>query len=151
MSAVDDMRLMGLAIDEAARAPSHGDVPVGCVISRDGEVIAAARNERELRADPTAHAEVLAIRAAALALGGWRLIGCQMHVTLEPCPMCAGAILSARLERVVFGASDPKLGAAGSRVDLLRDPRLPGTPFVESGPCAERSASLLQGFFTARR
>ncbi len=126
MSAADDMRLMGLAIDEAARAPSHGDVPVGCVISRDGEVIAAARNERELRADPTAHAEVLAIRAAALALGGWRLIGCEMHVTLEPCPMCAGAILSARLERVVFGATRSEAGRGRVARGPASRPTAPG-------------------------
>lgn len=147
----DDARLMETALAEAARAPEHGDVPVGCVVSRRGEVIAVARNERELRADPTAHAEVLAIRAAALALGGWRLIGCQMHVTLEPCPMCAGAILQSRLERLVYGAPDPKLGAAGSAIDLLRDPRLPTRLEIRGGVGAAASASLLQEFFTARR
>lgn len=142
---------MEVALAEAALAPEHGDVPVGCVISRGGQVIAAAHNERELRADPTCHAEVLAIRAAALALGGWRLIGCEMHVTLEPCPMCAGAILESRLARVVYGAPDPKAGAAGSRLDLLRDPRLAGSPEVRGGVLAERCAALLRDFFTARR
>lgn len=146
-----DRRLMEIALAEAAMAPGHGDVPVGCVISRDGAVIAAARNERELRADPTAHAEILAIRAASLQLGGWRLVGCQMHVTLEPCPMCAGAILASRIERLVYGASDPKLGAVGSRIDLVRDPRLPTTLDVRGGVMAGEAASLLQRFFTARR
>ena len=107
MSAPDDERWMRRALDEARSAPDHGGVPVGCVIVRDGEVIASARNERELRQDPTAHAEVLAIRDAALALGGWRLVGCTLYVTLEPCTMCAGAILQARPERVVWVRPSP--------------------------------------------
>ena len=142
---------MELALIEAARAPEHGDVPVGCVISRGGHVVALAHNERELRADPTCHAEVLAIRAAALALGGWRLIGCEMHVTLEPCPMCAGAILQSRLGRVVYGAPDPKAGAAGSCVDLLHDPRLRSAVEVVPGVGAQPAAEILREFFSARR
>ena len=151
MSAAEDERWMRRALDEARRAPAHGDVPVGCVIVRDGEAIAVARNERELRQDPTAHAEVLAIRDAAIALGGWRLVGCTLYVTLEPCPMCAGAILQARPERLVFGAPEPASGAAGSVVDLFRDPRLQTRIPVEPGVLAVESAALLREFFAQRR
>ena len=115
---------MRLALDRAAAAGEHGDVPVGAVVVRDGEVVGAAGNERELRADPTAHAECLALREAALTLGGWRLLGTVLYCTLEPCPMCAGAIQQARVTRLVYGAPDSKVGAAGSVVDLLRNPRL---------------------------
>lgn len=151
MTIVDDERWMRRALDEARRAPDHGDVPVGCVIVRDGEVIAGARNERELRQDPTAHAEVLAIRDAALALGGWRLVGCTLYVTLEPCTMCAGAILQARPERVVWGAAEPATGASGSAIDVFRDARLPTRIPVESGVLAGESAALLRAFFAERR
>ena len=151
MSVADDERWMRRALDEARRAPAHDDVPVGCVVVRDGVVIAAARNERELRQDPTAHAEVLAIRDAAIALGGWRLVGATVYVTLEPCPMCAGALLQARPERVVYAAPEPVSGAAGSALDVFRDPRLPTRIPVEGGVLAVESADLLRGFFSDRR
>jgi tRNA(adenine34) deaminase len=151
MSAADDERWMRRALDEARRAPAHGDVPVGCVVVRDGAVVAAARNERELRQDPTAHAEVLAIRDSSIALGGWRLVGCTVYVTLEPCPMCAGALLQARPERVVYGAPEPVSGAAGSVVDIFRDPRLPTRIPVEGGVVAVEAADLLRAFFAERR
>ncbi|MEO2140422.1 MAG: tRNA adenosine(34) deaminase TadA [Thermoleophilia bacterium] len=151
MSAADDERWMRQALDEARRAPAHGDVPVGCVVVRDGAVVAAARNERELRQDPTAHAEVLAIRDSSIALGGWRLVGCTVYVTLEPCPMCAGALLQARPERVVYGAPEPVSGAAGSVVDIFRDPRLPTRIPVEGGVMAVEAADLLRAFFAERR
>ncbi len=142
---------MRLALAEAAAAAEHGDVPIGAVVVRDGEVIAAAGNERELQADPTAHAEVLALRAAAAALGGWRLPGTTLYVTLEPCAMCAGAIVLARVPRVVFGAADPKAGAAGSVLDILADPRLNHRPDVTGGVLAEDAAKLLREFFAGRR
>ena len=151
MSAADDERWMRRALDEARRAPAHGDVPVGCVVVREGAVVAAARNERELRQDPTAHAEVLAIRDSSIALGGWRLVGCTVYVTLEPCPMCAGALLQARPERVVYGAPEPVSGAAGSVVDIFRDPRLPTRIPVEGGVMAVEAADLLRAFFAERR
>jgi tRNA(adenine34) deaminase len=151
MSTADDERWMRRALDEARRAPAHGDVPVGCVVVRDGEVIAAARNERELRQDPTAHAEVLAIRDAAIGLGGWRLVGATLYVTLGPCPMCAGAILQARPERVVYAAPEPVSGAAGSAVDLFRDPGLPTRIPVQGGVLAVEAADLMRSFFADRR
>jgi tRNA(adenine34) deaminase len=144
-------RLMALAIDEARRAARHDDVPIGAVVARDGEPIAAAGNERELRRDPTAHAEILAIRAAAEALGGWRLPGTTLYVTLEPCAMCAGAIVLARIPEVVFGARDPKAGAAGSVLDVLAEPALNHRPEVIAGVMEEECAALLAGFFAARR
>ena len=146
-----DERLMRLALDEAVAAAEHGDVPIGAVIVRDGEVLAAAGNERELRRDPTAHAEILALRAAAVELGGWRLPDCTLYVTLEPCAMCAGALVLARVPRLVYGAADPKAGAAGSVIDVLAEPRLNHRPSIEAGVCAEESAALLQEFFAARR
>ncbi|MCU0308871.1 MAG: nucleoside deaminase [Thermoleophilia bacterium] len=149
--APDDERWMRRALAEAARAPGHGDVPIGCVVVRAGELVGAACNERELRQDPTAHAECLAIRAAALSLGGWRLPGSTLYVTLEPCPMCAGAILQARVERVVYAAPDPKAGAAGGAVDLLHDARLAPRPRVEGGVLAGPAADLLRAFFAERR
>lgn len=151
MSNADDERWMRQALDEAARAPAHWDVPVGCVIVQGGSVVATARNERELRQDPTAHAEVLAIRDAAIALGGWRLVGCTLYVTLEPCPMCAGAILQARPERVVYGAPEPVSGAAGSVIDVFHDPRLPTRIPVEGGVLAVEAADALRAFFAERR
>ncbi len=142
---------MQIALSEAKRAPEGGDVPVGCVVVRDGEVIARAHNEREKRADPTAHAELLALRDAALALGGWRLLGAVVYVTLEPCPMCAGALQQARVARVVYGAPDHKVGSAGSVVNTLQNPRLIHRVEVQGGVLADRSLALLQEFFNERR
>ena len=144
-------RLMRLAIDEARRAEGHGDVPIGAVIAREGEPLAAAGNERELRRDPTAHAEVLAIRAAAEALGGWRLPGTTLYVTLEPCAMCAGAIVLARIPEVVFGADDPKAGAAGSV--LTSSPSRPSTtaPRSEAACWLASARRCCEDFFAARR
>jgi len=142
---------MGLAIERARAAAEHGDVPIGAVIARDGESLAAAGNERELRGDPTAHAELLAIRAAAEGLGGWRLAGTTLYVTLEPCAMCAGAIVLARVPTVVFGAADPKAGAAGSVLDVLAEPALNHRPQVTGGLRGEECAELLRDFFAARR
>ena len=142
---------MRLALREAERALEHDDVPIGCVIAREGEVIAAAANERELRGDPTAHAEILALREAGTAVGGWRLTGCAMYVSLEPCAMCAGAIVLARVPRLVYGAEDPKAGAAGSVLDVLADPRLNHRPEVAGGLLAPESAEILRRFFASRR
>ena len=142
---------MRAALAEAERAAEHDDVPIGAVVARDGEVLAAAGNERELRGDPTAHAEILALRAAAEALGGWRLPDTTLYVTLEPCAMCAGAIVLARVPRVVYAAPDPKAGAAGSVLDVLAEPRLNHRPQVEAGVLADEAAALLRAFFAARR
>jgi tRNA(adenine34) deaminase len=142
---------MRLALREAARAPEHEDVPIGAVIVHAGEVIGSGHNERELRRDPTAHAEMIALREAARALGSWRVLDSVMYVTLEPCAMCAGAIVLARLPRLVFGATDPKAGAAGSVLDVLDEPRLNHRPQVESGLLAEDCADLLRAFFAPRR
>jgi tRNA(adenine34) deaminase len=142
---------MRLALREAEGALSHDDVPIGAVVVRGGETIAAAGNERELRRDPTAHAEVLALRAAAERLGGWRLPDSTLYVTLEPCAMCAGAIVLARVPRVVYGAADPKAGAAGSVLDVLDEPALNHNPRVEGGLLAAESAALLERFFRNRR
>ncbi|MEN2738154.1 nucleoside deaminase [Microbacterium sp. X-17] len=147
-----DAALVGRALELAREAGAHGDVPVGAVVAAaDGTVLGAGRNERELTHDPTAHAEVLALRAAASALGSWNLEGCTLAVTLEPCLMCAGAILQARVSRVVFGAWDDKAGAAGSVYDVLRDRRLPVRAEVVGGVRAAEAAALLQSFFTDRR
>ena len=146
-----DGDLMRLALGQAERAATHGDVPIGVVVARDGEVLASAGNERELRADPTAHAEILALRAAAERLGGWRIPDATIYVTLEPCAMCAGAIVLARVPRVVYGAADPKAGAAGSVLDVLGEPRLNHRPQVEAGLLADESAALLSSFFADRR
>ncbi len=146
-----DPDLMRLALGEAERAAAHGDVPIGAVVARDGEVLASAGNERELRADPTAHAEVLALRAAAGRLGGWRIGEAAIYVTLEPCAMCAGAIVLARVPRVVYGAADPKAGACGSVLDVLGEPRLNHRPRVDGGLLADESAALLSSFFADRR
>jgi tRNA(adenine34) deaminase len=142
---------MGLAVEQARAAERHGDVPIGAVIARDGEPLAVAGNERELRRDPTAHAEILAIRAAAEALGGWRLPGTTLYVTLEPCAMCAGAIVLARIPEVVYGAPDPKAGAAGSVLNVLTEPALNHCPQVTPGVREQECATLLRDFFTARR
>ena len=150
MTPYDD--LMRLALDEAALAPSHGDVPVGAVVlAPDGVVIGVGHNDRERSGDPTAHAEVVALRAAAASLGSWRLTGCTLAVTLEPCTMCAGALVLSRVSRVVYGAPDPKAGAAGSLWDVLRDRRLNSRHEVVPGVLAEQSAELLRSFFEDRR
>ena len=142
---------MRQAMELAGAAAQHGDVPIGAVVVRGGEAIAAAGNERELRADPTAHAELLALREAAGRLGGWRIEDATIYVTLEPCAMCAGAIVLARVARVVFGAADPKAGAAGSVLDVLSEPALNHHPEVVGGILAEECAALLSAFFGARR
>ncbi len=148
---MDDTAAMQLALDEARRAMSHGDVPVGAVVLRDGEVIAAAHNEREMRNDPTAHAEIIALRAAAKHLGSWRLTDCTMYVTLEPCTMCAGAIINARVGTVVFGAADLKAGALGSLYNFAADPRLNHAPLIRHSVLAHESTTLLQEFFGTQR
>ncbi len=147
----EDVYFMRLALREAERALVHDDVPIGAVLVRAGEVLASAHNERELRADPTAHAEILALREASRAVGSWRLLDCSLYVTLEPCAMCAGAIVLARVPRVVFGATDPKAGAAGSVLDVLSEPRLNHRPEVVSGLLAPACGQLLSGFFASRR
>jgi tRNA(adenine34) deaminase len=146
-----DEHFMRLALREAERALEHDDVPVGAVVVHDGEVAGIGHNERELRRDPTAHAEILAIREAARALESWRLLDSVLYVTLEPCAMCAGAIVLARVPRVVYGARDPKAGAAGSVLDVLAEPRLNHRPEVAAGLLAEDAAALLQAFFGSRR
>jgi len=142
---------MRLALREAECCLEHEDVPVGAVVVTGGEVLAAGRNERELRQDPTAHAEVLALREAARATGSWRILDAVLYVTLEPCAMCAGAIVLARVPRVVWGTADAKAGAAGSVLDVLGEPRLNHRPRVEGGLLAEESAALLRAFFAGRR
>lgn len=149
--AADHLSRMEIAVEEARQAERHGDVPIGAAIFRDGELLARAGNERELRRDPTAHAEVLAIRAAAERLGGWRLPATTLYVTLEPCAMCAGAIVLARIPAVVFGAPDPKAGAAGSVLDVLAEPALNHRPEVTAGVREAECAALLRGFFASRR
>ena len=142
---------MRLALREAERALAHDDVPVGAVIVHSGEVIGAGHNERELRRDPTAHAEMIAIREAAIALRSWRLLDTVLYITLEPCAMCAGAIVLGRIPRVVFGAADPKAGAAGSVLDVLADPSLNHRPDVAGGLLEAECAELLRAFFRSRR
>jgi tRNA(adenine34) deaminase len=142
---------MRRAIELARRAGKHGDVPIGAVVVRGEEVIGAAGNERELRGDPTAHAEILALREAADRLGSWRIEAGTIYITLEPCAMCAGAIVLARIDRVVFGAGDPKAGAAGSVLDVLSEPALNHNPQVQGGVLAEECAALLSSFFSSRR
>lgn len=143
--------MMGAALSEARTCLDAGDVPVGAVIARGDEILATAGNGRERLGDPTAHAEILALRAAAAAAGEWRLDGCTMWVTLEPCAMCAGALVLARVERVVFGASDPKAGFAGSLGNLTADPRLNHRLTVDGGVRAEECGELLREFFRERR
>ncbi len=142
---------MEVALAEAALAPAHGDVPVGAVAVVDGSIVAARHNERELRGDPTAHAELLAIADAAAVLGRWRLTGMTLVVTLEPCPMCAGALLAARIPRLVYGAADPKAGACGSLYNLCADPRLNHEVAVEAGLRSEDASVLLTQFFERAR
>lgn len=143
---------MRAALQQAEQAPATGDVPVGAVVvGPDGEQLSAGRNAREAAADPTAHAEVLALRAAAAAQGQWRLSGCTLVVTLEPCTMCAGALVLARVARLVYGAPDPKAGAAGSLWDVVRDRRLNHRPEVVAGVLETECAEVLRGFFADRR
>ena len=149
--ATADEAAMRLALDEARLAGVAGEVPVGAVVVSAGRVVAAAGNRRETDADPTAHAEVLALRLAAAALGSWRLDGATVYVTLEPCPMCAGALLAARVGRLVFAAPDPKAGACGSLYNLCADPRLNHEISVESGVLEAEASELLSGWFAARR
>jgi tRNA(adenine34) deaminase len=148
---MDDELSMGLALDEAQRAVVHGDVPVGAVVVRGDTVIAARHNERELTGDPTAHAELLALRDAAAVVGHWRLDDCTLVVTLEPCVMCAGAVVNGRVGRLVFGADDPKAGAVGSLYDVPADPRLNHRPPVTRGIRGVECGDLVRSFFAARR
>ena len=147
----DDVGFMQEALAEARAAESHGDVPIGAVVVKDGRVISRARNRREIDGDPTAHAEVLALRDAARHVGLWRLDGCTLYVTLEPCFMCAGACVNARVDRVVFAATDPKAGAVGSLADVLADTRLNHNPEVVGGVLADEASALLKAFFSTRR
>ena len=146
-----DEHFMRLALREADRASEAGDVPVGAVVVHKGEVIGVGRNERELTGDPTAHAEILALREAAGRIGNWRLLDTVLYVTLEPCAMCAGAIVLARVPRVVFATRDPKAGAAGSVFDVLAEPRLNHRPLVDHGLFADVAAAQLRDYFALRR
>lgn len=146
-----DVVAMRAAIEQAVAAEAHGDVPIGAIVVRDGAVIAARHNERELTGDPTAHAEVLALRDAAQVVGHWRLLDCTLYVTLEPCVMCAGALVNSRIGRVVFGATDPKAGAVESLYHVCADERLNHRPPVEGGVLADECGALLKSFFAARR
>jgi tRNA(adenine34) deaminase len=147
-----DVASMRAALEEAALAAAHADVPIGAVVvAADGSILGRGHNRREADGDPTAHAELLALRAAAQAIGGWRLTGCTLVVTLEPCTMCAGAAVLARIDRIVYGAPDPKAGAAGSLWDVVRDRRLNHRPEVQSGVAAEECAALLHTFFDGHR
>jgi tRNA(adenine34) deaminase len=148
---LSDDAAMGLALTEATDALAHGDVPVGAVTLVDGRVVAARHNERHRLGDPTAHAEILALRDTAAALGGWRLSAVTLVVTLEPCPMCAGALVAARLGRLVFGATDPRAGACGTLYNLCQDPRLNHEVPIRAGVRAEACANLLTSFFAEKR
>jgi len=149
--AVEDVEAMGLALDEARGAAARGEVPVGAVVLAGRRVVGSAGNEREATGDPTAHAEIVALRHAAEALGSWRLPETTMYVTLEPCPMCAGALVAARVGRVVFGTADPKAGACGSLYNLCADPRLNHELTVTAGVRSEEASELISGWFAARR
>lgn len=146
-----DLDMMRRALEAAREASARGEIPVGAVVTREDEILAVASNERETMGDPTAHAELLAIRRAAVHLGSWRLSGCTLYATLEPCPMCAGAAHAARIPRLVYAAPDPKAGFAGSLYDLPADPRLNHTFPVERGLLEKESANLLRRFFRERR
>ena len=145
------MDYMRLALEEAQKAAAEGEIPVGAVLIKDGEVIAAAHNRREADHDPTAHAEMLCMRQAAQALGDWRLRGCTLYVTLEPCPMCAGAMVMSQLSRCVYGALDDKQGCCGSVYDLPGDPALGSQTQWQSGVMAEECVELMRSFFSGRR
>lgn len=146
-----DERMLQQALSEAQAALASGDVPVGAVVVHDGRIIGRGRNQRELLNDPTAHAEIIALTAAAAALGSWRLIDCTMYVTLEPCPMCAGALVNARLTRLVYGASDPRAGACGSVYNIVEDGRLNHRVEVVRGVLADECAQMLRDFFAHQR
>jgi tRNA(adenine34) deaminase len=146
-----DEEWMRRALALARECATHDDVPIGCVLTKDDVELSVAGNERELRGDPTAHAEILALRQAAASVGDWRLEGCTLYVTLEPCAMCAGAIVLARVERVVFGAADPKTGFAGSLGNLVQDPRLNHRAQLTGGVLEDESGEVLRAFFQARR
>ncbi len=148
---MDDVRFMRAALEEAARAARLGEVPVGAVVVVDDRIVASGHNRRESDRDPLAHAELLALREAARRLGSWRLSGATLYATLEPCAMCAGALVNSRVDRLVYGAADPKAGYCGSLGDLVRDPRLNHRLAVESGVLAEECGELLRGFFSELR
>ena len=150
-SAQPDEGLMRLALEQAGDARAHGDVPVGAIVARGEEVLGRAGNARERDRDPTAHAEILALRQASAALRSWHLEGCALYVTLEPCAMCSGALVLARVDRLVFGAADPKAGFAGSLGDLVRDPRLNHRVGVTGGVLETECAEILRSFFAERR
>jgi len=147
----EDRAWMEAALDEARKAAAIGEVPIGAVVVREGEILGRGHNRRETDGDPLAHAEILAIREAARAIGGWRLSGCTLYVTLEPCAMCAGALVAARIDRLVYGPADPKAGYCGSLGNLVEDPRLNHRLAVEAGVLADESAALLRGFFSELR
>ncbi len=147
----NDLKYMGIALKQAAEAASCGEVPIGAVLVKDGKVWAADRNRREQNKDATAHAEMLVLRRAGQLLGGWRLSGCTLYVTLEPCPMCAGAMVQARIDRLVYGAADPKGGAAGTLYNIVRDERLNHRLIVTGGVMELECTALLQQFFRSRR
>jgi tRNA(adenine34) deaminase len=151
LTSTDDRRFMTVALGEARRAADQGEVPIGAVLVLGGEIIAARGNERERRHDPTAHAEMLVLRDAAAILGGWRLPEAALYVTLEPCAMCAGAIVLARLKRLVYGADDPKAGAAGSVLNIVDHPALNHRPEVCAGVMATEAGAILREFFAPRR
>ena len=151
MASDADRALMEVALDEARAAAEAGDVPVGAVVARGDEVLARSGNAREQAQDPTAHAEILALRRAAVMVGSWHLEGCTMYVTLEPCAMCAGALVLARIDRLVYAVADPKAGFAGSLGDLTRDPRLNHLVEVETGVLEAEASELLREFFRRRR
>lgn len=148
---MEDGKWMGEALIEAARAAEIGEVPIGAVIVRDGAIIARGHNRREMDKDPTLHAEMIAIRDAARALGGWRLSGCTLYVTIEPCPMCAGAVLMARIDRVVYGAADPKAGCAGTLYDLLSDGRFNHRAEITPGVRETECGAIIRDFFQNKR
>jgi len=148
---LSDSEAMRFALAEARAAVAHDDVPVGAVVVHEGRVVATCHNERERRGDPTAHAEILALRAAAECVGSWRLVGATVAVTLEPCPMCAGALVAARVSRIVFAAADPRAGACGSLYNLCCDPRLNHEVSVVPGILENEAVAMLQAFFAERR
>jgi tRNA(adenine34) deaminase len=148
---VDHEHWMALALDEARKAAAQGDVPVGAIIVQGENVLAKGHNRRELDGDPLAHAEIIALRHAASSIEGWRLVGCRIYVTLEPCAMCAGALVNSRIESLIFGARDPKAGFCGSLGDLARDPRLNHRLEVEEGVLADECSRLLKDFFRQLR
>jgi tRNA(adenine34) deaminase len=151
LNADQDERFMGIALREAAAAEEAGDVPIGAVIVVDGQIIGKAHNQREVLQDPTAHAEMIALTQAAEKMGSWRLDGCTIYVTLEPCPMCAGALVLGRVARLVYGSDDPKAGACGSLYDIVRDARLNHRLEVKKGVLAQECGGILSEFFRRRR